>query len=271
MIALVDFGAGNLRSVENALGRLGVDAQIATTAEAIADAAAVILPGVGAAAPAMAALRDRQLDQAIVRIIQRGTPFLGICLGLQLLFERSAEDGARCLGILPGTVERLATSEKLPHVGWNTVDQVRPHPVLRGLESEAMYFVHSYVVAPDDRSIIAANTTHGIPFVSAVAINRLVAVQFHPERSGPAGLRFLQNFLTLAGVQAPTPTLPRTAGEGEAVAPRPTLPRTREGDPGKLKAPSPTLPRTAGEGESVARTTGDGESATRGGRSKHVA
>jgi glutamine amidotransferase len=261
MIALVDFGAGNLRSVENALGRLGVDSYIATTPEAVDGAAAVILPGVGAAAPAMAALRERQLDQAIVRVIQRGTPFLGICLGLQLLFERSAEDGARCLGVLPGTVERLATSEKLPHVGWNTVDQVRPHPVLEGLDGQAMYFVHSYVVMPRDSSVIAANTTHGIPFVGAVAINRLVGVQFHPERSGPAGLRFLQNFVALAGVQAPTPTLPRTAGEGESVASSPTLPRTAgEGDPGKLKAPSPTLPRTAGEGESVARTAGGGRS-----------
>lgn len=201
MIAIIDFGAGNLRSVENALGRLGVDARIATTPEAVSRADAVILPGVGAAAPAMAALRERQLDQAITRVIQRGTPFLGICLGLQLLFERSAEDGASCLGLLPGTVERLATTEKLPHVGWNTLDQARPHPVLEGLDGEAMYFVHSYVVVPQDSNIIAANTTHGVPFVSAVAIDRLVGVQFHPERSGPAGLKLLENFVAFARVE----------------------------------------------------------------------
>lgn len=201
MIAIIDFGAGNLRSVENALGRLGVDACIATTPEAVSRADAVILPGVGAAAPAMAAIRERQLDQAITRVIQRGTPFLGICLGLQLLFERSAEDGASCLGVLPGTVERVATTEKLPHVGWNTLDQARPHPVLEGLDGEAMYFVHSYVVVPQDSNIIAANTTHGVPFVSAVAIDRLVGVQFHPERSGPAGLELLENFLAFARVE----------------------------------------------------------------------
>jgi glutamine amidotransferase len=202
MIALVDFGAGNLRSLENALARLGIEPTIAATPETITEADAVILPGVGAAGPAMAAFRERRLDEAVTRSIAEGKPFLGVCLGLQLLFDRSAEDGATCLGVLPGTVERLATTEKLPHVGWNTLEILRPHPVLDGIVDEAMYFVHSYVVVPDDRAIIAAQTTHGTPFVSAIATGRLVGVQFHPERSGAAGLRLLQNFLQFARLGA---------------------------------------------------------------------
>ena len=202
MIALVDFGAGNLRSIENALARLGVEPTIAATPEMITEADAVILPGVGAAGPAMAALRDRGLDGAIVRTIHEGRPFLGICLGLQLLFARSAEDGTNCLGVLPGTVERLKTSEKLPHVGWNTIEVVRTHRLLTGVDGEAMYFVHSYVVVPDDGAIIAARTTHGTPFGSAIAIGSLVGVQFHPERSGSAGLRLLENFIAIARVGA---------------------------------------------------------------------
>ena len=217
MIALVDYGAGNLRSVENALDALEAESAHAATPEDLMRADAVIFPGVGAADPSMTALRERGLDEAIIGTIRRGTPFLGICLGLQLLFERSAEDGAICLGVLSGTVDRLATSEKLPHVGWNTLEEVRSHPVLEGLDGEAMYFVHSYVVVPQDRSVIAAKTIHGVPFVSAVATGRVIGVQFHPERSGPAGLQLLQNFLQFARVQPPTPTLPhRGGGEIEA-------------------------------------------------------
>ena len=198
MIGLVDYGAGNLRSVQNALDALDVESAVAATPEDLIRADAVIFPGVGAADPAMTALREHGLDEAIIRAIRRGTPFLGICLGLQLLFESSAEDGATCLGILSGTVDRLGTSEKLPHVGWNTLEEVRSHPVLEGLNGEAMYFVHSYVVVPRDPTVIAATTTHGIPFVSAVATGRVIGVQFHPERSGPAGLKLLQNFLGFA-------------------------------------------------------------------------
>ncbi|TMF31116.1 MAG: imidazole glycerol phosphate synthase subunit HisH, partial [Chloroflexi bacterium] len=148
MIALIDYGAGNLRSVENALARLNAIATIAAAPEDLARARAIIFPGVGAAAPAMASLHDRGLDGAVITAIRNGVPFLGICLGMQLLFERSAEDGATCLAVLPGTVERLKTHEKLPHVGWNTLEHVRPHPVLEGVEGEAFYFVHSYVVVP---------------------------------------------------------------------------------------------------------------------------
>jgi imidazole glycerol-phosphate synthase subunit HisH len=195
MIALIDYGAGNLRSVENALGRLGATCVIASKPEEVDAAGAVIFPGVGAAGPAMSALRDRGLDLAITVAVRRGVPFLGICLGMQLLFESSAEDDAACLGIFPGTVERLQTDEKLPHVGWNTVVGVRPHPVLDGAEGEAFYFVHSYVVVPGRTEMVAAQTTHGVRFVSAIARRRLVGVQFHPERSGAAGLRLLGNFV----------------------------------------------------------------------------
>lgn len=202
MIAIVDFGAGNLKSVENALERIGTSASIASTPDAIVSADVLILPGVGAAAPAMAGLRERKLDVAVANAIRRGVPFLGICLGMQLLFDRSAEDGATCLDIVPGTVERLATTQKLPHVGWNTIDVVRTHPVLSALDGESMYFVHSYVSVPAIRDVIVAETSHGVPFVSAVATGRVVGVQFHPERSGEAGLKLLENFVWFASVGA---------------------------------------------------------------------
>jgi imidazole glycerol phosphate synthase glutamine amidotransferase subunit len=200
VIALVDYGAGNLRSVQNALGALGAESTIAETPHDLSRAEAIIFPGVGAAAPAMAALRERSLDRSLRDAIREGRPFLGICLGLQLLFDSSAEDGATCLGIFGGTVERLPTSEKLPHIGWNTIECVKAHPVLDGLDGEAMYFVHSYVGVPQDPQVVAAETTHGVPFVSAVADGFLVAVQFHPERSGRAGMKLLENFVEFARV-----------------------------------------------------------------------
>jgi imidazole glycerol-phosphate synthase subunit HisH len=202
MIALVDYGAGNLRSVQNALDALQVESAIVSTSAGLAGADAIIFPGVGAAGPAMAALRSRGLDRPLVDAIHQGTPFLGICLGLQLLFDSSAEDGATCLRVFRGTVERLPTDEKLPHIGWNTLERVANHPVLAGLDGEAMYFVHSYVGVPRDRQLVAAETTHGVPFVSAIATGRLIAVQFHPERSGRAGLKLLENFVKFARLEA---------------------------------------------------------------------
>lgn len=202
MIALVDYGAGNLRSVQNALGALQVQSAIASTPADLRDADAIIFPGVGAAGPAMAALRSRGLERPLVDAIHQGTPFLGICLGLQLLFDSSAEDGATCLGVFGGTVERLPTREKLPHIGWNTLERVAIHPVLAGMEGEAMYFVHSYVGVPQEPQLIAAQTTHGVAFVSAIAAASAVAVQFHPERSGAAGLRLLENFVKFARIEA---------------------------------------------------------------------
>lgn len=202
MIALVDYGAGNLRSVQNALDALKIRSVIASVPADLTGADAIIFPGVGAAAPAMAALRARGLDRPLVDAIRQGTPFLGICLGLQLLFDWSAEDGATCLGVFGGTVERLPTHEKLPHTGWNTLERVADHPVLRGLQGEAMYFVHAYVGVPQDAQLVAAQTTHGVPFVSAIADGTTIAVQFHPERSGSAGLTLLGNFAAFARVEA---------------------------------------------------------------------
>ncbi len=220
MIAVIDYGSGNLGSVANALARLNTPFAIVDTAEALAAAQGIIFPGVGAAAPAMAALAERRLDVAIQDAIARGVPFLGICLGLQLLLDSSAEDGATCLGVLGGTVDRMATREKLPHVGWNAVHQVRLHPVLDGLDDEPMYFVHSYVVVPKDATVVVAETVYGIPFASAVARDRLLGVQFHPERSGAAGLRLLSNFARLvlasgvAALRGPIAPLPHGEGRG---------------------------------------------------------
>jgi imidazole glycerol-phosphate synthase subunit HisH len=221
MIALVDFGAGNLRSVQNALSALDVESAIASTPQDLARADVIIFPGVGAAAPAMQALRARGLDRPLVEAIDGGKPFLGICLGMQLLFDTSAEDGATCLGVFRGTVERIPTREKLPHIGWNTLEHVASHPALNGLEGEAMYFVHSFAGVPRNRQLIAAETTYGVPFVSAVARGRLVGVQFHPERSGPAGLKLLENFVEFA--QSPTsphPALPQRGRDNASARPQ---------------------------------------------------
>lgn len=199
MIALVDHGAGNLRSVENALAHLGCPAERVDRPERLRLASAIVFPGVGAAGPAMRRLEREGMASAIREAIARGVPYLGICLGLQLLFEVSAEDGGRCLGVLPGSVERLRTREKLPHVGWNAIEAVREHPVLDGVAGEAFYFVHSYVAVPRDPEVVVAETDHGRRFASVVGRDRVLGTQFHPERSGAAGLRFLSNFLAFVG------------------------------------------------------------------------
>jgi imidazole glycerol phosphate synthase glutamine amidotransferase subunit len=198
VIGLIDYGAGNLRSVQNALERLNAPVQVVDRPHALRAASAIIFPGVGAAGPAMARLEQAGMREAIRDAIAAGVPYLGICLGLQLLFDRSDEDDARGLGVLSGTVERLQTLEKVPHVGWNTVEVRRPHPVLSGLAGEAFYFVHSYVAVPRAAATIVGETDHCGRFASVVAESRVVGTQFHPERSGRAGLRFLANFLALA-------------------------------------------------------------------------
>ena len=161
---------------------------------------ALVVPGVGAAEPAMGRLRARGLTQPIDAWIAGGRPFLGICLGLQLLFDGSDEDGATTLGVVPGRTVRLEDAPTLPHIGWNQVERTRSHPLFDGIADGAdFYFVHSYVGVPDDeaRGVILATTDHGGAFVSAVARDALLGVQFHPERSGPDGLRLLANFVDL--------------------------------------------------------------------------
>ena len=207
-VAVVDYGAGNLVSIEQALAHVGARAWRARRAADLADAAALIVPGVGAAGPAMLRLRRSGLVEPIRDWIAADRPFLGICLGLQLLFESSEEDGATTLGILPGVSRRLVDAPTLPHIGWNQVRRRRRHPLFDGLAEDVdLYFVHSYAGAPSDAATdaILAETEHGRPFVSAVARQNLLGVQFHPERSGDDGLRLLANFVTLvrAGGRAP--------------------------------------------------------------------
>jgi imidazole glycerol phosphate synthase glutamine amidotransferase subunit len=203
LIAVIDYGAGNLVSIDQALTTVGADVRVARDAEALRDADAVIVPGVGAAAPAMARLDRRGLTEPIRAWLGAGRPFLGICLGLQLLFEGSDEDGATTLGVLRGLTERLVDAPTLPHIGWNQVERTRQHPLFDGIDDGAdFYFVHSYAGAPAGadagaENVELAQTTHGRPFTSAIERGALLGVQFHPERSGPDGLRLLRNFVEL--------------------------------------------------------------------------
>lgn len=199
-IAVIDYGAGNLVSIEQALTEVGADVDIVTGPDRLGTADALVVPGVGAAAPAMARLERAGLIAPIRAWIAADRPFLGICLGLQLLFEASDEDGAATLGVLEGRSERLPDAPTLPHIGWNQVERAgAAHPAFDGIVDGAdFYFVHSYAGVPRDASVVLGRTTHGRPFASAVARGRLLGVQFHPERSGRDGLRLLANVVALA-------------------------------------------------------------------------
>ena len=198
MITIIDYGMGNLRSVQKAFEKLGHAAQIGTHAGDIARAEKLVLPGVGAFRDAIAELKRQQMDGPLREYVASGRPFLGICLGLQLLFDVSYEDGQwEGLGLLRGKVVRFTEQPglKIPHMGWNSLDVARRHAVLDGIPDGAhFYFVHSYHVVPEDESVIAARTDYGGPFVSVVARDNLFATQFHPEKSQRAGLRLLSNF-----------------------------------------------------------------------------
>ena len=201
VVAVVDYGAGNLVSIEQALTTVGAEVRIVRDGEAIRGADALVVPGVGAAAPAMARLERRGLVDPIRVWLAAGRPFLGICLGLQLLFESSDEDGALTLGTLKGRTVRLEDAPTLPHIGWNQVERTRDHELFDGIgDGTDFYFVHSYAGAPADGDAsedVLAHTEHGRRFVSAVARGALLGVQFHPERSGDDGLRFLSNFVSV--------------------------------------------------------------------------
>jgi glutamine amidotransferase len=200
VITIIDYGAGNLRSVVNAISRLGYEARVTDSPEEVISARAVILPGVGAAADTMANLRKMGLDSPIKGYIAEGKPFLGVCIGMQVLFSGTEEGGwQECLGIIPGAVRRFAPGLKVPHMGWNQVKQKIAHPIFEGIPDEAnFYFVHSYYVSPEDESLVAGQTEYGIPFCSLVARDNLVATQFHPEKSGEVGLKIYQNFIRIA-------------------------------------------------------------------------
>ena len=201
-VAIVDYGAGNLVSIEQALTTAGATVHRALSAGEIGPADLLVVPGVGAAAPAMDRLRRGGFVEPIRAWVAADRPFLGICLGLQLLFEGSDEDGAETLGIFPGRTVRLAGAPTLPHIGWNQVNRRREHPAFGGIVQGAdFYFVHSYVGVPAGeagRAVILGETDHGSRFVSAIARGRLLGVQFHPERSGASGLRLVANVVRLA-------------------------------------------------------------------------
>jgi glutamine amidotransferase len=198
-VTVVDYGAGNLVSIEQALMAAGAVVRRAEQADQIGEPALLVVPGVGAAAPAMERLRAGGFEHAILDWVAADRPFLGICLGLQLLFETSDEDQARTLGILRGHTVRLDGAPTLPHIGWNQVERRRHHPAFAGIAPDAdFYFVHSYAGAPHDDEVVVAETEHGQRFPSAVARGRLLGVQFHPERSGADGLRLVANVVRIA-------------------------------------------------------------------------
>ena len=201
MIAIIDYGMGNLRSVQKAVEHSGAKATITQRAEDVLHAKAVILPGVGAMQPAMEKLQALNLVEAIRQVVNNNKPFLGICLGYQLLFEKSAEGGdVKGLGILPGTVERFNSSLKVPHMGWNQVKVNNPLcPLFNRIKSETnVYFCHSYYPKPKDHDIVVGETGYGKMFASAIHRGNLFGVQFHPEKSQHVGLQILSNFTKLA-------------------------------------------------------------------------
>lgn len=198
MIAIINYGAGNLRSVVNAVTRLGYQPLITSDPAEVARAQVVILPGVGAAGDTMANLKNLGLISVIEQFITEGRPFLGVCIGFHILFTSSEESGQGCLGIIPGQVRRLPPGLKIPHIGWNQVKQKIYHPIFEGIPDGAnFYFVHSYYVEPEDRSLVAGETEYGIRMCSVIARGNLVATQFHPEKSGKYGLRLYNNFIKL--------------------------------------------------------------------------
>jgi glutamine amidotransferase len=195
-IVIIDYGAGNLRSVQKAFEHLGHEAVFTDDPAVLKDAAAVVFPGQGASSPAMAALESTGMSEAVRRTVASGKPFFGVCLGLQLMLERSEEGDTPGLGIVPGTVKRFGPGLKVPHMGWNAVDFDTAHPVFDGVPSGSyFYFVHSYYAAPTDPSWVAGTTDYGVRFASVMARGNMVATQFHPEKSGEIGLRLYDNFV----------------------------------------------------------------------------
>ncbi len=196
-IVIVDYDAGNLRSVARALAHVGVEAKVSADPADMADVPGVVLPGVGAAADTMYNLRQRGLVEPLHEYIDSGRPFLGVCMGLQALFDTSEEGGGQeCLGVLEGTVRHFNRPElKIPHMGWNTVKWTRPHPVTEGIPDDSyFYFVHSFYPEPTSDKVSIGETTYGLTFPSIVARDNVVATQFHPEKSGKDGLAIYANF-----------------------------------------------------------------------------
>lgn len=198
-VVIVDYEAGNLRSVELAVAHLGAAPVTSADPERVRTAERVIFPGVGGADAAMAVLRSRGLDAALREVQRAGRPMLGICVGCQVIFDSSEEGPTDCLGMLPGRVVRIqpAAGRKVPHMGWNVVRRRRPHPIAEGIADGArFYFVHSYCVLPDDPHTTVGATRYGTEFAAIIAAGNMVATQFHAEKSGRWGLQLLANFLS---------------------------------------------------------------------------
>ena len=198
-LVVIDYDSGNLRSVSRALESQGVTPLVTSDAAELENADAVVLPGVGSGPAAMNALNQRNLAGPIREYITSGRPFLGVCLGLQLLMDRTEEGDAPCLGVVTGNAKLLPPGLKVPHMGWNNVSFNGEHAIFASIpEDSYFYFVHSYYAAPDDQAGVSGTTEYGIPFCSIYAKDNLVATQFHPEKSGPAGLQIYKNFIGMA-------------------------------------------------------------------------
>jgi len=200
-VTVIDYGIGNLRSVTKALEFLGCQVTLTSDPDEVARAKKLVLPGVGAFGAGMANLQRLGLVEAIRDAVKSGTPLLGICLGLQLLFDESEEMGRHeGLKLVRGKVVRFPETDNLriPHMGWNSLRIVKPEPLFKGVPDGAMvYFVHSYFPVPEDPSVVAATTEHGVEFVSAIAVDNIFGTQFHPEKSSKVGLQILRNFAGL--------------------------------------------------------------------------
>jgi glutamine amidotransferase len=203
VIAIIDYGAGNLRSVSNALVKLGYRPRVTREPEDVCNAAAVIFPGVGAAADAMQSLKESGLDEAIREVIREGQPLFAVCIGMQVLMSSTDEGGwNECLGVIPGTVKKLPAGLKVPQIGWNQVKQLVRHPIFDDIPDESnFYFVHSYYAEPEDMTVVAGTTEYGVTLCSVIIKDNLVATQFHPEKSGAIGLKMYDNFLKMAGAK----------------------------------------------------------------------
>ena len=196
LVLVIDYGASNLRSVQKAFAKLGHDARVSSNPADLRTANALVLPGQGAAPPTMKGLKDRSLLNPILNEIANGKPFFGVCMGLQVLFDFSAEGQQDCLGVLPGDVRRLPNTVKQPHIGWNQVAQSRPSPLFEGIvDYSYFYFVHSYHPVPRDPGLTLATTEYGRTFCCAAARDNVVATLFHPEKSGTLGLKMYENFM----------------------------------------------------------------------------
>jgi glutamine amidotransferase len=195
-VAIIDYGVGNLRSVEKAFAAMGCDAVVTSEKSALRNADRLVLPGVGAFAACMAKLSAAGFDELVRDRVNEGTPLLGVCVGMQMMFEESEEFGKTSgLGLLRGRVRRFSGDLVVPQVGWNQVRQLQPHSLLAGVSDDAFfYFVHSFYCEADDRAVAIGETEYGSPYVSVVGQGNICGVQFHPEKSQAAGLRLLANF-----------------------------------------------------------------------------